>query len=96
MNISILDYIPTGQANAITRHKLHQLTGLRDRTIRKEIEKARASGNIIINLQDGKGYYQPETLDEIEIQFKLNQSRAMSVLVQQKYLRRELKKAGRM
>lgn len=92
--MDILSYIPTGRENAVTRKELCIRTGLTDREIRQKIEKARKDGNIIINLQDGKGYYQPEGTEEIQKQYTQNQKRAMSILIQQKYLRRKLKEAG--
>lgn len=88
-------YIPFGRENAVTRAQLCTLTGLPDRKVRKEIEQARRSGFIIINQQDGKGYYQTDDLDEIERQYRQQRCRALSVLSQQKHLRRRLKAAGR-
>ena len=94
--MNILNYISTGKENAITRESLTAVTGLSERKIRSLIEEERAKGNIIINLQDGKGYFLPseDETDVIESQYKINNARAMSVLVQQKYLRRRLKIAG--
>lgn len=77
----------------ITRRELVDLTGMNDRLVRQAIEQARVDGNIIINLQDGKGYFTTDDPKILEKQYKLNQSRAMSVLVQQKYIRRKLKGA---
>ena len=55
----ILDYIPTGQSNAVTRKELCRRTGLNDRAMRVLIHKAR--GKIpILNLQDGNGYFVPD------------------------------------
>lgn len=54
--INIIDYIPIGRDNAVTRSYLAAVTGLRDRQIRDAIAKARRD-NVIINTQDGKGYY---------------------------------------
>ena len=94
--MNILNYISTGKENAITRESLTAVTGLSDRKIRSLIEEERAKGNIIINLQNGKGYFLPreDETDVIESQYKINNARAMSVLAQQKYLRRRLKIAG--
>lgn len=86
----ITSYIPEGRDRAITRARLCALTGLSDRTVRREIEEARRRGAIIINTQDGKGYFQTEDLNEIKRQFEQNERRAMSILAQQKHLRKKL------
>lgn len=91
---TIADYIPIGRENAITRQRLCEVTGLPDRKVREEIEQARRRGAIIVNAQDGAGYYQTEDLQEIERQFNQNERRAKSILAQQKHLRRRLKAAG--
>lgn len=91
---SITDYIPEGRENAITRQRLCALTGLPDRKVREEIEQARRRGAIIVNAQDGAGYFQTDDLGEIKRQFNQNEHRAKSILAQQKHLRRRLKAAG--
>lgn len=55
----ILDYIPTGQRNAVTRSELCRRTGLNDRVMRVAIHKARRQIPIL-NMQDGKGYFIPD------------------------------------
>lgn len=90
----ISEIIPLGKDNAISRQELCRLTGLADRENRRLIEEARNKGEIIINLQDGRGYYKTEDLAEIKAQYLINNNRAMSILVQQKHLRRKLKAAG--
>ena len=94
--MNILDYIHEGKEDAITREELRFLTELSDRTIRELIEQARRNGAIILNLQDGRGYYRPapDEMDDVRRQFLINERRAMSILVQQKHLRRTLKQAG--
>lgn len=88
--MNIVDLIPTGKANAVTRAQLCALTGLSDRAVRKLIEIARIEGEIIINAQDGAGYYVSDNPEDIRRQMATNRSRAMSILRQQKYLRRRL------
>lgn len=56
--MSIIDYIPEGQSNAISRRALCAATGLPDRMMRKEIEHARKE-HAILNSQDGQGYFLP-------------------------------------
>lgn len=73
---SITDYIPIGKENAVTRAHLRAVTGLPDRKIREEIEQARRKGAIIINAQDGAGYYQSEGIRDIAKQYRQNEHRA--------------------
>lgn len=88
--MDILDYIPIGKENAVTRAQLCAYTGLSDRTVRQLIEIARIEGAIIINQQDGKGYFISEDEEDIRRQIATNHNRAMSILRQQKLLRRKL------
>jgi len=88
--MSILDYIPTGKDNAVTRAQLCAQTGLGDRAVRKLIEIARVEGAVIVNHQDGKGYYISDDPKDIRRQIATNNSRAMSILRQQKLLRQRL------
>lgn len=90
----ITDYIPTRRENAVTRVHLREVTGLPDRKVREEIEQARRKGAIIINAQDGAGYYQSEDIKDIAKQYRQNERRALSILAQQKHLRKRLKAAG--
>ena len=54
----MIELIPTGKQNAITRKRLCDITGLDDRTVREKIEKEKPN-NPIINLQNGEGYFMP-------------------------------------
>lgn len=65
--MNILDYIPTGHENAITRHDLRALTHLNDRAIRASIAAANKNAPddvLIINMQDGQGYFRPAPDEE--------------------------------
>lgn len=93
--MGIETYIPFGRENAVTRTELRRITGKSDRKIREEIEQARREGHIIINNQDGRGYYRTDDPDEIAKQYRQQRRRAMSILAQQKHMRRLLKAAGR-
>lgn len=94
--MNIVDLIGTGKANAVTREALSASLNTTDRAVRQAIEDARHGGNIILNDQDGLGYYLPGDISEIERQYRQNQSRALSILHYQKHLRRRLKAAGRL
>lgn len=61
--MSILDYIPYGENNAISREDLKQITGLTDRQMRKKIEIARET-TPILNFQGGKGYFIPTETEQ--------------------------------
>lgn len=54
--MNIIDYIPQGHKNAISRRSLCTLTGLNDRVVRGLIEEARRE-TIIISNNDGSGYW---------------------------------------
>lgn len=54
--IQIAEVIPFGHDNGVSREELIRRTGLPDRLVRDAINKSDA---LIINLQDGKGYFQP-------------------------------------
>ena len=91
--MNITDFIGTGRENAVTRSELVALLNLPDRTIRRLIQEARDRGEIIINAQDGAGYYMSDDVGEMKRQLALNNSRAMSVLKQQTHLRRKIAEA---
>lgn len=80
----ILDYIPTGHENAVTREELCRRTGLYDRVIRSLIHEARLKIGIL-NMQDGRGYFIPDmNLENDRILLKRHviqeESRAKNIL----------------
>lgn len=82
--INIIEYIPEGQENAISRKDLCRLTGLTDRNVRNLIEAARRE-TIIISNNDGSGYWlYPEDPTEREKEMlhkfvKQQENRAKSI-----------------
>lgn len=62
-NMEIIELIPVGAQNAVSRKTLCYITGQNDRTVRKMIAAARRE-HCICNSQDGAGYYIPETVQE--------------------------------
>lgn len=86
--------IPVGAANAIKRSELCKLLEMGDRYMRIVIAQARECGYMILNSQDGRGYYISDDLKEIYEQYKQDTSRALSILSRRKYMRRVLKEAG--
>ena len=97
--MNIIDFIPYGKENAVDRFRLMELTGLPDRRVRKLIQEARNNGEMILNAQDGAGYYISDDAEELKRQYRSNRNRAMSILLQQKYIRlrlREIETADQM
>ena len=79
--MTITDFIPYGRENAISRQALAQLTGMDDRQVRRMIEDARCNV-VIINLQDGKGYYLPTSneREDVERWYRATLKRAKKIL----------------
>ena len=75
----IEEYIPYGRNNAIRRADLVNLIGMSDRVVRQMIEDARQSGVVIINMQDGRGYYRPERREDLEYYIRQEEGRAKSI-----------------
>lgn len=93
--MDVLYLIPKGKENAVSRAALCAAAGYSDRLTRRIIAQLRDEGYIIINDQNGKGYYLSDDLDEIEKQYKQDTARAMAILKRRKYMRKMLKEAGR-
>ena len=68
-SIKIVDYIPFGKENAISRQQLERVTGLSDRDVREAISLARRN-TVILNLSIGKGYFQPIQGEEDDLVVK--------------------------
>lgn len=98
--MNIVNYIPIGHKNAITRGELCRRTGLGDRKIRRMIEKARQDF-VILNLGDSKGYFLPgigeENLVEIYKRQELSRYVAIgrTIRTMDKYLCENFKSAPR-
>ena len=78
--MDILKYIPFGEKNAVSRTSLVIRTGLPDRVIRSEIQKARER-SVILNAQNGRGYFRPlrEEGDKVRRWIAQERSRAESI-----------------
>lgn len=77
-NIDIVQFIPIGSKNAITRADLRDKTGLGDRQLREAISQARRT-TCICNKQDGNGYYIPDQVQEIQSFIAQETHRAKSI-----------------
>lgn len=77
--MDIVDYILFGRKNAITRTRLRIVTGLNDRQIRRMIAEAREN-TVILNMQDGKGYFRPlpEEINYVKAHERQESARIMS------------------
>ena len=62
----IVDYIPKGKENKISRQSLVLCTGLPDRSVRRLISAARADGHAIVGDPEG-GYYMAETEADVRL-----------------------------
>lgn len=58
--MGIIDYIPVGHNNAVSREYLSRVTGMNDRAVRAAIHEARRD-TVILNV--GGGYYRPDPND---------------------------------
>lgn len=73
--MNIIDYIPYGKSNAISRQKLAEQTGMSDRAIRRAIQLLREDGEIILSSSHGKGYWRSDSASEIGRYIAENKSR---------------------
>lgn len=87
----IANTVPEGKKNAISRQELAEKLGVSDRKMREWVEKAKADGLLVNNDQDGVGYYQPTEPEELQRQYRQTYNRAMSMLVQLKYMRARMR-----
>ena len=92
--IRVLNALKFGKENAIRRRELVALTGLDDRTVRRAIQDLRRT-YIILNDQDGQGYYRTYDLDKLQRAWRQERSRALAILAGMKPMRTLLKGAGR-
>lgn len=90
--MNILEHIPYGQENAVSRKHLANLYGggeTGDRKAREAIEKARRN-HVIINTQDGNGYFQPKDTEAhlVERQYRQTDHRANAINRQRRAIRK--------
>ena len=90
--MDVKDLLKVGKENAITRYELSMLTGMPDRAVRSEIERLRRE-MVILNDQDGKGYYISTDPDEIARYYRQEAARAKSIFYRLKPCRAAIKKA---
>lgn len=82
-----------GKKNAVSRTELSIRTGFSDRVVRRSIEILRRDF-IILNDQDGKGYYRSDDVQEIRRAYYQELGRALAILKRLKPMRRFLRMRG--
>lgn len=82
--MNILDYIQVGHRNAVTRNQLMITTGLSDRKIRDMIEKECTREHPILNMQDGKGYFQPSADEMYLVRLYRSQENHRTIKIRKK------------
>ena len=88
--MTVLDCLNEGKENAVTRKQLMMLTGMPDRAVRSEIERLRQK-YVILNDQDGCGYYIETDKASIARYVRQEESRAKSIFRNLKVARKRLK-----
>ena len=64
MKINLIDYIPYGRKNAVSRRELSRITGLPDRRIRLEIKRILNTGEPILSSSRYGGYWRSDSPEE--------------------------------
>lgn len=89
--MNILDFIPYGRENAVSRSFLVSLTGLPDRSIREAIQATNESGTAIICCEAGTGYFRPKTVAEAERYINYSRSYLISLAKKDRAMRKAVK-----
>lgn len=71
----LMSIVPKGRKNAIGRTELAYLMGVSDTALRRLIAETVADGYLIVNAEDGAGYYVPETPEDVDIALRKHRSR---------------------
>lgn len=62
----ILNLIPYGKENAVTRDELCRMTGYDERSVRGAIHRLRAKGEFIMSSSHSVGYWRTEDMNEVK------------------------------
>lgn len=73
----IIQALKTGENNAVSLADMCRVSGINNRATRQIIEDLRRSGVVIIS--SNKGYYLPETLEEVRHYINKESKRAKSI-----------------
>lgn len=89
--MELAELIPGGHENAIDRRTLSVRTGMPDRKIRKLIEEATRSGDIVVNLEGGYFRYMDESdLPYMELYYRREMARGWSIINKCRVIRKFL------
>ena len=91
----IQQIIKKGKENAKTGKTISRELGIDERKVRELVECLRADGVLIVNDQDGNGYYITDDPDVIGRQYNQMTRRALSILRSRTPFRKFLINAGR-
>ena len=87
--MNIIEYIPMGHDNLITREELVRRTGESDRKIRMAIRSAQNAGHEIINVDGGYFRYKDEDdLPYLRTYYMRERARAHDCMLKQRIVRR--------
>lgn len=90
----LLHELKIGRENAITGRALARALDCPERKVRQLVEEARRQGELIVNDQDGKGYYIASCVEDVQRQYNQMTNRAMSILQARAPFRKYLKRVG--
>lgn len=81
---NVIEHIPFGHRNAVSRKELCRRAGLSDRALRQHLKAESTAEHPIINMQDGAGYFRPTSEEVSLIRLYRNQeyNRATKILKQ--------------
>jgi len=79
MHEQLYNMLGVGKENAQTRNMLAVRMGCTDRTVRKMIEDLSSNGLVVCNVQDGVGYYKPNSVEDYEAIIKIETARANAI-----------------
>ena len=88
--IKLIDFIPYGKENAISRNTLTRVTGLDDRTVRATINRLRADGELILSSSHRAGYWRSENPAEIEQYLRECENRCKALAITNIKMRQRL------
>lgn len=78
--MNILDYIPKGKENAISKERLCNLTGYNEREVRLLIKVEVENGEPILSSSGHKGYWYSDDINEIEDFIRENDHRSNAIM----------------
>lgn len=81
--VRLMECLCYGEKNAKTQDKLAEEMGASPLDVRKIVRTARTVDKVVIcNYRDGKGYFLPETNEEVVEQYRMTYRRGKAVFAQ--------------